>query len=192
MSGNTDELIEVAEKAMLDLALNHAATRINQSSTRSRLGAYEDAVQEAAFDLIRASESGVMSTIVCSANVTTKVSAIHDQITMSLAMGTPTLDLMLERDVAAATLGAITLGMLSQVEAAGETLTESILDEEELEEALEPLDRIVDSMPWCEHTAKAMLANISGLEMYAEAMDKVASSLDASITWPKKKTQEES
>lgn len=190
MSEATEEQTRRFERAILELALNQAAVRVDRSGFRSRLGALEDEVEESARDLIEASASGIMSTIVCSASVSSEVSAVYDQITMSLTLGTPTLELMLERDACAATLGAVMLGMHAQVDAAAQTVTYSG-DEEAQATVLAALEQICDSMPWCEHTAQAMLSIVDKQAMYARPLDQVAQTLGGTISWPPTTTQEE-
>lgn len=178
------------ERALLELALNQAGVRIDRSGYRTRLAALEDEVEESARSLIGVSESGIMSTIVCSASASQEVSAVYDQITMSLSMGTPTLDLMLERDAAAATLGAVMMGMHSQVEAAAQTMDYSD-DEEATEAVMTALEQVYDSMPWCEHTSKAMLSIVDGQTMYVDPLNRVAQTLGVKVNWPPTVAQEE-
>lgn len=177
------------ELALLGLALNQAGVRIDRSGYRTRLAALEDEVEESARSLIEASDSGIMSTIVCAASVSSEVSAVYDQITMSLSMGTPTLDLMLERDAAAATLGAVMMGMHSQVDAAAQTVT-YVGDDEAQAAVLGALEQVCESMPWCEHTSQAMLSIVNGQAMYVDPLNRVAQTLGVKVNWPPEAMQE--
>lgn len=190
MSGEATGEARRFERALLGLALNQAGVRIDRSGYRTRLAALEDEVEASARELIEASDSGIMSTIVCAASVSGEVSAVYDQITMSLSMGTPTLDLMLERDACAATLGAVMLGMHSQVDAAAQTVTYAG-DDEAQAAVLGALEQVCESMPWCEHTSQAMLSIVNGQAMYARPLDQVARTLGAKVNWPPATTQEE-
>lgn len=177
------------ERAMLELALNQAGVRINRVGYRSRLAALEDEVEESARSLIGVSESGLVSTIVCSASASSSVGAVYDQITMSLSIGTPTLDLMLERDAAAATLGAVMLGMHAQVDAAMHTIS-SLPEGEHTESTILALEEMYEAMPWCEHTSQVMLSVVDGQAMYARPLNRVAQTLGAKVNWPPEAMQE--
>lgn len=175
---------------LIALAVNQVGAHIDKRSHRTRMAPFEDAIETTTTDLINADTSGPLAAIECTTEVAKSVAAVYDQILWSLTMGFPTLDLMLERDATAAVLGAITLTLHRQVEAAvGMIVEEHGLTEDNAEEFEHPvataLEKLLEMSPFCDHTAKWTLTAVTGHKMYAEPLDRVASTLGTAVTWHK-------
>lgn len=176
--------------ALIALAVNQAGAHIDKRGHRTRMAPFEDRIEEATTGLIEADSAGVLAVIECSTQVARSVAEVYDQILWSLTMGFPTLDLMLERDATAAVLGAVTMTLHRQVEAAvGIIAEEHGLTEDNIEEFEHPvttaLGNMLDLSPFCEHTAKWTLGAVTGHKMYADPLDRVASTLGTAVTWHK-------
>lgn len=175
---------------LIALAVNQVGAHIDKRSHRTRMAPFEDAIETTTTDLINADSSGVLAVIECTTEVSKSVAEVYEQITWSLTMGFPTLDLMLERDAASAVLGAVIMTLHRQVEAAvGMLAEEHGLTEDDAEEfehpVIDALEKMLDMSPFCDHTAKWALGAITGHKMYAEPLDRVASTLGTAVNWHK-------
>lgn len=130
----------------------------------------------------------MLAVIECSTQVAKSVAAVYDQIMWPLTMGFPSLELMLERDAAAAILGAVTATLHSQVEATvrmvadDHGVTEDNVDDFQ-HPLIDALSNLLDLSPFCEHTARWTLTTVTGHAMYAEPLDRVAATLGTAVSW---------
>lgn len=175
---------------LIALAVNQVGAHIDKRSHRTRMAPFEDAIETTTSALINADTAGVLAVIEVTTDVSKSVAEVYEQISWSLTMGFPTLDLMLERDAASAVLGAVVLTLSRQVEAAiGMLAEEHGLTEDDVDEFEHPvataLGRMLEMSPFCDHTAKWTLSTVTGHKMYAEPLDRVASTLGTAVNWHK-------